>query len=74
MTKGIRRIYPVASVYPLRMEKFYDREFPVTHDDEMLKTFYGPYALTHGYKQWSRDKKLFVLADHEPAPVAVEDK
>ena len=74
MTKGLRRLYPIASVYPLRMEKFYGREFPVAHDDDMLKTFYGPYALTHGYKQWSRDKKLFVLADHEPAPIAVEDK
>lgn len=73
-TKGLRRLYPIASVYPLRMEKFYDREFPVAHNDDMLKSFYGPYALTHGYKQWSRDKKLFVLADHEPAPVAVEDK
>ena len=74
MTKGLRRLYPVASVYPLRMEKFYDREFPVAHDDEMLKIFYGPYALTHGYKQWSRDKKLFVLANHDPAPISVEDK
>ena len=70
MTKGIRRIYPESSVYPLKMEKFYDRKLPVPHDDEILKTFYGPYALTHGYKQWSRAKKLFVLADHNPALIS----
>ena len=70
VTKGIRRIYPDASLYSLKMGTFYDRQFPVPKDDEILKTFYGPYALTHGYKQWSRDKKLFVLANHDPAPIA----
>ena len=70
MTKGIRRVYPESSVYPLKMGAFYDRQFPVPKDDEILKSFYGPYALTHGYKQWSRDKKLFILADHYPALIS----
>ena len=74
MTKGIRRVYPESSVYPLKMGAFYDRQFPVPKDDEILKSFYGPYALTHGCKQWSRDKKLFILADHEPAPISAEEK
>lgn len=74
MTKGIRRVYPENSVYPLKMEKFYDKDFHVPKDDEILKSFYGPYALTHGYKQWSRDKKLFILADHEPAPISVKER
>ena len=74
MTKGIRRLYPKSSVYPLKMEKFYDRKFPTPKDDEILKSFYGPYALTHGYKQWSRDKKLFILADHEPAAIAAKEE
>ncbi len=74
MTKGIRRVYPESSVYPLKMGAFYERQFPVPKDDEILKSFYGPYALTHGYKQWSRDRKLFILADHEPAPISAEEK
>ncbi len=69
VTKGIRRIYPAASIYPLKMGCFYDREIPVPADDNILKTFYGDKALTHGYKQWSRSKKEFLLTDFSPAPV-----
>lgn len=73
VTKNIRRIYPKSSVYPLRKEKFYDRDFPVPADDSVLKTFYGKNALTHGYKQWSREKREFLLEDHDPAPVDLKE-
>lgn len=74
VTKGLRRIYPKKDIYPLAECRFYHRTVPVPHNRDVLKTFYGENVFTHGYKQWSRDKREFLIEDFSPAPIFSEDK
>ena len=54
-------------IYPLQKYDFYDLQLYGPHDKSIIYDIYGKDVLTHGMRQYSKNKSSFKLRNFEPA-------